>query len=281
MKYRQYLERLCKIYDNGEAKAILRLVLENRCVLSWTDVLCGALDSMREDDISMLEVVINRIATGEPVQYVLGEAEFCGRSFFVAPGVLIPRPETELIIEHINNDVMAERSCVLDVGTGSGCIAISLALDNPAWKVEAWDVSDDALSIARKNADRLDAENIEFRKEDILDTEGLPKGRRYDCIISNPPYICESERVDMERNVLDYEPELALFVPDDDPLCFYRAITQFAVETLMGDGLLVFEINRAYGKEVRQLMEDNNFVDVVVVADQFGNDRIVKGRKRS
>lgn len=264
-----------------------RLLLEKQCDLSWTDALCGGVEALNEEQTALLEQSLQRMEQGEPVQYVLGEADFCGRAFHVEPGVLIPRIETEELIAEVMTSLehVDERSGVkvLDIGTGSGCIAVTLALElektGRQYEAEAVDISDEALRIASDNAKRLSARNISFRKTDILDeteTDELP--RDYSIIVSNPPYICNKERARMEAHVLEHEPELALFVPDADPLLFYRTITEFAGKHLNEQGWLFFEINRAYGNETAQLLKDRGFADVEIIKDQFGNDRIVKGR---
>lgn len=255
--------------------------MESAFHLSWTDVLCGAVEGLSAEEKERLEDIMTRLENGEPVQYVLGEASFCDRTFHVEEGVLIPRPETELLIEECaleakSND-HTDPLCVLDIGTGSGCIAVSIALDHPSWTVEGWDISDIALRIARGNADRLGADNVTFRKVDIL-CPNTDCHQKYNIIVSNPPYICECERKDMESIVLDHEPSLALFVPDDDPLLFYKAITAFATHHLRKGGKLAFEINREYYKEVAQLLTASGLHDVEVKKDLFDNYRTVGGR---
>lgn len=269
----QIVKRLSPIYGLGEARALARLLLEEAFGLTYTDIVCGKASQLSADDSLRLESYVRRLEDNEPIQYILGYADFCDHRFHVAPGVLIPRPETELLVEEIlrQHDV----SSVLDVGTGSGCIAISLALALPEADVEAWDISDAALRIAQANAQRLDASNVSFRKVDVLHSP-MPS-RRYSLIVSNPPYICNSEAQDMEPNVLDHEPHEALFVPDDDPLLFYRAIATLGTTMLTPDGQLWFEINRAYGPDVCQLLQSLGYTDVQLRNDQFGNPRIVSG----
>lgn len=283
MNYRDIISRLSSRYDSGEAKAVARLLLEKQCGMSWTDVLCGGVEHLDESGAILLEHSLQRLEQGEPVQYVLGEADFYGRAFHTASGVLIPRIETEELIDAVLASQLPAGP-VLDIGTGSGCIAITLALelaqsadgDESVNPVEAWDISEEALGIARGSAERLGAD-VKFIKQDVLSCElPMPDGG-YTAIVSNPPYICNKERACMESHVLDYEPGLALFVPDDDPLLFYRAITRYAAKALCNGGQLFFEINRAYGCETAQLLKDHGFVDVAVIQDQFGNDRIVKG----
>lgn len=293
MNYRDILKRLAHEYDSGEAKAVLRLLLEEHFSLSWTDVVCGELDSLPSEKQQELEEMICRLESGEPVQYILGTADFCGRQFRVTPSVLIPRPETECLVNEASNSLSTLRHLLpiegelpvglrgsfslLDIGTGSGIIATTLALEHPDCQVEAWDISSDALDVARHNADLLGAKNIDFRQVDVL--KASIAAESYSVIVSNPPYICDKERAEMDRRVLDHEPSLALFVPDEDPLRFYRRITHLAAEGLESGGHLLFEINREYGKEVADLLKNNGFIDISVIKDQYDNDRIVKGRK--
>lgn len=275
MNLRELTSRLSQRYDRREARAILRMVMESAFHMSWTDALCGDMAKLSSEQVSQLDSIMNRLEHGEPVQYILGEASFCDRTFHVEAGVLIPRPETELLVEECNQKT--DNLCVLDIGTGSGCIATTIALNHPSWTVEGWDISDTALRIAKDNAQRLGADNVTFRKVDILGSDIECSGK-FDIIVSNPPYICEKERNDMESIVKDHEPELALFVPDDDPLRFYKAITAFATHYLNKGGKLAFEINRAYHQEVAQLLSTAGFHDVMAKKDQFDNYRIVKGQ---
>jgi len=242
------LQILQQRYCAGEARALYELVLSQHFGLSRTDILLGKDTTLSAKDKEELQIIIDRVAKGEPVQYVLGCEEFCGRTFLVGPGVLIPRPETQQLIGLIKQNV-APRSTVLDVGTGSGCIAITLALEG--YKVSAFDISDEARSYARKNAERLGAK-VDFMRENILQPE--PSDECWDAIVSNPPYICKSEAETMDENVLLHEPHLALFVPDDDPLLFYRAIAEFGKSHLADKGWLFFEINRAFPRQVEELL---------------------------
>lgn len=254
--------------DAGEASAVAFMLLEDMCGLSRTDVLMGK----TPEDVDAVERAAERVAKGEPVQYVTGKTWFCGLEFHVEPGGLIPRCETEELVRM----VAQKKPCrVLDVGTGSGCIAVSLASLLPEAEVTAIDVSDDALRIAQGNAERLNVD-VRFVRCDILseDVDG-----QYDCVVSNPPYICDSEAEDMERNVLDHEPHLALFVPDDDPLLFYRRIAEVALGVLSEKGVLAFEINRRFGNEVVEMLKGMGYENVVLLKDQFGNDRMVEAIK--
>ena len=279
--FRTLRTRLAAVYPDGEAQAIVFLVLEKLFGLSRTDVLMGGLERLTAEQTAELEQVMLRLERGEPVQYVLGVADFDGMTLGVAPGVLIPRPETEELVEWIAEDFKsAKRLRILDIGTGSGCIALSLARRFTDASVTAWDISDDALRIASANAERLGLD-VEFKKRDALCTEVAEADvANYDIIVSNPPYICEKERVDMDNNVLQHEPETALFVPDNDPLLFYRAISDLAQKMLRSGGCLYFEINREYGKETAGMMSAMGFDSVELRKDFMENDRMVKGTKR-
>lgn len=274
MTYEKLWNRLCTVYDAGEAKAIVRMVLDERFGLSATDVYCGKVTQLSSDEQEELEKIMLRLEQAEPVQYVLGWANFCNRQFSVAPGVLIPRPETEELCSWITEDVgNRQQPAILDIGTGSGCIAISLALDIKGSAVSAWDISTDALRIAKENAARLCA-GINIMKQDALTP---PKDAdRWDVIVSNPPYICEKEKAEMERNVLDNEPAIALFVPDNDPLLFYRAIALYGTKALKPKGMLFFEINAAYAAETCNMLRQLGYVDVEARNDLFGKARMVR-----
>lgn len=274
MTYDELWRRLAAVYDAGEAKAIVRMVLDERFGLSATDVYCGKVTQLSSDEQAELEKIMLRLEQAEPVQYVLGWANFCNRPFSVAPGVLIPRPETEELCSWITEDVgNRQQPAILDIGTGSGCIAISLALDIKGSAVSAWDISTDALRIAKENAARLGAD-INIMKQDALTPP--QDADRWDVIVSNPPYICEKEKAEMERNVLDKEPAIALFVPDNDPLLFYRAIALYGTKALKPKGMLFFEINAAYAAETCNMLRQLGYVDVEARNDLFGKARMVR-----
>lgn len=276
MTYRELWRTLEPLYGNGEARAITDYVLDVCFGLSKADILCGAVEEMTAEKTAELNKIFGRLTEGEPVQYVLGRAEFCGRWFSVRPGVLIPRPETEELCAWITADSKASASPkVLDIGTGSGCIAITLQLDMPESKVTAWDISADALDVARENAQRFGA-NVNFVKQDALNAK--PEGE-WDVIVSNPPYICEKEKKDMAVNVLEHEPHTALFVPDADPLLFYRAITRLAVQTLSKGGQLYFEINPIYADDTCRMMRAEGMTAVELRSDMYGKQRMAKGVK--
>ena len=373
MTYNQLWKRLTAIYNEREAQAIVRTVLDALFGMSLTDICLGKVTQLSADDTTRLEKIMQRLEKSEPVQYVLGAGWFAGRLFDVAPGVLIPRPETEDLVkwacdeakekekednskeergkeekeiskkgeapqkeeqllssplkeedeglrkgkdasqkeeQHLSSPLKEEKEglrkgedasqkeeqhlssllksnkevsekgeevphpSILDIGTGSGCIAITVALALPQARVTAWDISTDALAIAAGNAHRLGA-SVRFDHQDALSAPDDEE--RWDVIVSNPPYICDKERADMSDNVLSYEPELALFVPDSDPLLFYRAIARYASKALKPGGRLLFETNTAYVHEVAQAMADEGFTAIEVRNDCFGKPRMVKG----
>ena len=277
--YKYIVDSLKDCYAQREACAIAREVLEVRFGVTRLDLCMGKDKHFSLEERADLENIVNRLAQSEPVQYVLGQASFCGLTLEVAPGVLIPRPETEELVEWICWDLKdAGPGCrILDVGTGSGCIAIALAKAFPDAQVMAWDISPVALDIAQRNA-RQSEVGVRFEEQDMLcpQTDSL---MTWDLIVSNPPYICMSEKRDMMPNVLDYEPHSALFVPDDDPLRFYKSLAALAERHLSSDGALYLEINRAYFEEIRTMCHHYGFSDVTLKKDIYGNDRMVRCRK--
>ena len=291
MTYSEIWHRIATSYDDGEARAIARILIEELFGLSYADIVCGATEQLSADDTLRLDTAVRRIEQGEPLQHVLGYADFCGNRFSVNSSVLIPRPETEWLVDEgaklmdgcIASDETQHKAPhspkrILDIGTGSGCIAISLKLRLGDAYVEAWDISEEALRTAQDNADALKAEVV-FRKRDALRTENT--AAPWDLIVSNPPYICDSERSAMDDNVLLHEPHTALFVPDDDPLRFYRAIAHYALLTLNAGGNLLFECNTRYAEATGTMLRDMGFEEVTVSDDCFGLPRFVRGRKNS
>lgn len=277
--FNDIVSRLQTVYDASEARALARMLVEEVFGLSFTDVCLGALEKLQQTDQELLQVMVRRMCDGEPIQYVLGEAWFCGRKMDVEKGVLIPRPETELLVEWIKEmmstgdkvDVRARK--LLDIGTGSGCIAVTLACELENAEVTAWDVSDTALKVTRQNA-RKHGANVDACMQDALSAPSNDK-EMWDVIVSNPPYICVKEAAEMTSNVLDYEPHEALFVPDEDPLLFYKAIAQYASHALRRGGLLFFEINEAYGPQTIAMLESHGYANVMLRKDQFGKERMV------
>mgnify|MGYP003055289134 CR=1 FL=1 len=279
--YQEFWQSLTPLYDAGEAQAIVRTVLDVEYGMTLTDIICGKVNELSSDEERNLEEIIARLQNGEPVQYVLGKADFAGRTFHVEPGVLIPRPETAELCQWIEEEVSSleadERKQILDICTGSGCIAITLGLNLPNSEVTGWDISEDALRIAQGNVEMLKAGNVRIEYQDAL---MLPKAAETaDIIVSNPPYICEKEKADMEKNVLEHEPSIALFVPDEDPLKFYRAIAEYASSALKSEGALYFEINPIYEKETREMLEELGFKDIETKEDAFGKKRMMKAKK--
>ena len=267
------LKELKQHYGTAEGYALYRLVMEECFGLTHTDILLGKDNQISEENQARLLEITGRLLKNEPVQYVLGYADFCGHRFAVRPGVLIPRPETELLVQKAlelghGMDGVTEPEA-LDIGTGSGCIAVSMAL--AGCRVTAMDISEEALEIAMQNATALNAEVV-FVHENILQPSRT--AQQWHVIVSNPPYICLYEAEAMERNVLDYEPHNALFVPDTDPLIFYRAIASYAMSHLSAGGWLCLEINQAYPDEMEKLLSSFGFKDVTIQKDQYGKDRI-------
>lgn len=319
--YQQLWQSLTPLYDAGEAQAIVRTVLDVKFGMTLTDIICGKVNELSADEGRKLEEIIIRLQKGEPVQYVLGEADFAGRTFHVEPGVLIPRPETAELCQWIEKDIAGKSTDsskdspevspqatddakqILDICTGSGCIAITLGLNIPNSEVTGWDISEDALRIAQGNVKMLKARNVRIEYQDALtlrkaaetDNEKIkvnadkevvkPKGeaktpstQKWDIIVSNPPYICEKEKADMEKNVLEHEPSIALFVPDENPLKFYRAIAEYASSALKPGGALYFEINPIYEKETRKMLEELGFKDIETKEDAFGKKRMMRAK---
>ena len=273
MTYRDICQFLCCRYDEGEARAVARYLLEVGYGLSMSDILCGAVEQLPQAE---LKEKMQRLADGEPVQYIVGTAEFCGRRFHVAPGVLIPRPETAELCQWIIEETRGGLP-ILDIGTGSGCIAITLALDIPNAEVEAWDISLEALTIAHKNANTLNA-NVTFKEKDIIKCSIAPvlAEQKVSVIVSNPPYIVPSESSAMSDSVLNHEPNIALFTPEDDPLKFYRAISDYAKTALLPQGKLYFEINPLFAQQLEALLKEQGFGDITFKNDQYGKQRFVR-----
>ena len=285
MTYRELWQPLTSRYTEPEAKAVARYLLEVGYGLSMTDILSGGAERLPADE---MEENRRRLLNGEPVQYVIGKAEFGGRIFKVSPAVLVPRPETYELCQWVEKEERGKRReerdySLLDIGTGSGCIAITLALDMPYAKVEAWDISEKALNIARQNAESLNAQ-VHFRQVDALnepteDSSLFTLHPSLNIIISNPPYICKQEATAMEAHVLDHEPHQALFVPDDDPLLFYRAIAQYGKSALVAGGWLYFEINPLYHEVLEKMLDEMGYFGIEMRKDQFGQWRFARAQR--
>lgn len=294
MTYDDIWRRLAGVYDQREARAVARMLVEEKFSLSFADIICGGVEALSDADKQWIEAAVKRLEQGEPIQYVLGWAWFGGLKFNVRSGVLIPRPETEWLVDNIcahpapSNDRPLR---ILDIGTGSGCIALSIKQRLPETYVEAWDISTEALSIAADNARSLGLDVV-WRQQDALnitpnvlsttpnDNSVVPDSPLWDVIVSNPPYICERERTDMARNVLEHEPSTALFVPDTDPLLFYRAITRYAVGSLNEGGRLLFECNTLYAGDTARMMADEGMTATQVYDDCFGKPRFAVGKRK-
>lgn len=259
-------------YSVQEAANLSRIVCCEMLGQTTIDYYLGKDIILSSKEMQKLNGILARLLNFEPIQYIQGTARFLERSYHVAPGVLIPRPETEGLVEVMLREIPSDAR-ILDIGTGSGCIAISLSKAFPNAKVTAWDVSEDALCIARRNNDDLQA-SVCFVKQDVLAWRG-DGGQCYDVIVSNPPYITESEKQEMERNVLDWEPFSALFVPNNDPLLFYRRIGELGRMMLVDGGRLYFEINRAYGEATAMMLCGQGYTGIRILKDISGNDRFV------
>lgn len=271
----QYLKTaLTPLYGAREAELIGEMVMEK---ISGQHKIARFLQSgspLTPDQQTQLEAYLQQLSSLRPVQYVLGEAWFAGMPFHVNENILIPRPETEELVEWVTKKAFPDAH-ILDIGTGSGCIAVALKKKLRQSAVWAADISEEALEIARQNATGNDAEII-FCEMDILDRTAWPRLPQMDIIVSNPPYICQKEKAAMSPNVLQYEPGLALFVPDEAPLLFYRAIADFARQNLKPNGQLFFEINESYGAETVRMLEGKKFAQIELRKDMQQKDRMVR-----
>jgi len=279
MTYNELWQQLLPVCDEGEARAVVRWLLDVAFGLSLTDIVCGAVERLSAADERRLMACMSRLAQGEPVQYVVGKADFGPRQFAVTPSVLIPRPETYELCQwavEVGRG-QGEGATLLDLGTGSGCIACTLAADLPLASVTAWDVSAEALAVARQNA-VLTGVAVSFVRQDML--LAPPAHGLWNVIVSNPPYVCHREQQQMALSVTGYEPHLALFVPDDDPLLFYRAIAAYAATALKPGGSLLLEVNPLYARDVGRLLSVAGLCHVELRADQFGRERMIKAMRQ-
>ena len=270
--------KLAKIYEKEELNAIIRAICCDLLGISTTTYFIKEEVELTTEQKEQLDTIISRLQQGEPLQYIEGKAPFCGMDFAVRPGVLIPRPETAELVDWIVSDHAAKSPNILDLGTGSGCIAISLNKRIPQAVVEACDISHEALAIAQENSHNNNA-LVEFFHHDMLDlTTTLPHS--YDILVSNPPYIKQCEAKEMEQHVTEWEPHTALFVPDNDALRFYRTIAEIGqTNALTPGGNIYVEINQALGKETVELFESCGYKEVTLRKDIYGNDRMVKAIK--
>jgi release factor glutamine methyltransferase len=274
----QFIQELTPIYDAGEAESFFYLILEEKQQLKRIDLALHPDLNFSEEEIVVWNSILEQLKKEIPIQYLLGKTSFYGLDFEVNENVLIPRPETEELVDWIiNTNLKIQKSGnlkILDIGTGSGCIAISLAKNIPNAEVYAIDVSEKALATAKKNA-ALNNVNVTFISQNILETEDLKQ--QFDIIVSNPPYVRNLEKEEIKKNVLDNEPHLALFVEDNDALIFYKKIAELAQKNLSERGQLYFEINQYLGKEMIDLLEKMNFKNIELRKDIYGNDRMIKG----
>jgi release factor glutamine methyltransferase len=277
----QFIQELTLIYDAGEAESFFYLILEEKKQLKRIDLALHPDLVFSEEEIGVWNAVLEQLKQEIPIQYLLGKTSFYGLDFEVNAAVLIPRPETEELVEWIlesqKSKVESQKVKILDIGTGSGCIAISLAKNLPDATVFALDVSEEALATAKKNAAN-NSVNVTFIHQNILETEDLLQ--QFDIIVSNPPYVRNLEKEEIKKNVLENEPHLALFVADNDALVFYKKIAQLAQKNLLPNGQLYFEINQYLGKEMVDLLEKMNFKTIDLRKDIYGNDRMTKASFR-
>lgn len=280
MKIKEYkvnfIESLLPFYDEMEAESFFYLILENNHQLRRIDLALDADKEFSEEEISIWNAILDKLKIQIPIQYVLGTSHFYGLEFIVDENVLIPRPETEELVDWIvklNSKLSKKKNLkILDIGTGSGCIAISLAKNIINSEVFAIDVSENALAIAEKNA-ILNKVPVTFLHKNILETKDL--SQKFDIIVSNPPYVRNLEKAEIKSNVLDNEPHLALFVPDNDPLIFYKKIAELAAANLNPNGQLFFEINQYLGKETQDLLASIGLKNIELRKDIYGNDRMI------
>ena len=268
-------EALTGCYSSGEVSALTRIIATELLGFSQTTFFLKDDVTLTAEQETLLDNAIERLKKQEPIQYILGYSDFCGLRFKVTPATLIPRPETSELVEWIESEATGNEN-ILDIGTGSGCIAVSLAHKLPQSKVTAWDISDDALAVATENS-KANGCNVAFELVDILAHQ--PSGELFDIIVSNPPYIKENEKESMHANVLDWEPHTALFVPDSAPLLFYRTIAKKGLTLLKPGGRLYFEINRAHGKETMDMLAALGYTNIELRKDFAENDRMIRAVK--
>ena len=266
-------------YSLSEADLMVYSLLEKFCSVSKMDILLNKNFSISASQEENIRQAVEDLKKYKPLQYVLGEAFFCGDFFEVNEAVLIPRPETEELVAIVSDTLEKNypQAKILDIGTGSGCIAISLALALPQAQITALDVSEKALNVAQRNAKKMNVQ-VNFIQKDALCWQN-EENLTWDCIVSNPPYICEKEKSTMEENVLLYEPATALFVPDTQALIFYEKIAEIAKKSLRSGGLLFFEINEKFGEELALMLQEKGFEQVEILKDFYGKDRFVKTQK--
>ncbi|MEO6631134.1 MAG: peptide chain release factor N(5)-glutamine methyltransferase [Mucilaginibacter sp.] len=279
--FENYKSVLKSIYDANEIEAITLLVINEICNLSKAKIKAFPEIEISPQQIDELTNILEELKIGKPVQYILGKTEFYGLPFNVNPSVLSPRPETEELVEWVIELVGPSKLAVgsiLDIGTGSGCIAISLKKNLPQFSVSAIDISPEALQTAASNA-KLNNVDIQFIKADILNLNSEIEIPKPEIIVSNPPYVTLHDKTKMHTNVTDFEPHTALFVPENDPLIFYKAIADFAITNLTESGVLLLEINESYGNETVELLAAKDFKNIELRKDMSGRDRMIKANR--
>ncbi len=273
-----FKSQLALLYESREAESIAMLTLNELTGFSNSKIKAFPEMELTEEQSDAMSLILNDLKTGKPLQYILGHTEFFGLPFKVNPSVLIPRPETEELVEwaiSTFNKANHGSATLLDIGTGSGCIAISLKKNLPFLDVTAIDISPEAIQTAKANAE-LNNTTINFSAADMLNPDLLLEPSKFDIIISNPPYVTQQDKLQMHQNVTNFEPHTALFVPEDDPLLFYRVIAEFALKHLKPAGLLFFEINEAYGEQICDLLQNQRFDNIELRKDLSGRDRMIK-----
>lgn len=263
-------------YSNDEIKSLASIICSDVLNISVVELHIGKYTDLSADKMNKLQRILDKLRKHEPIQYIIGSTIFCNLKFKVTPAVLIPRPETQELVNLIITENNGKQT-ILDIGTGSGCIAISLSKQLPQAVVTGWDISPEALQIAQDNNTELKA-NVYFKQQDIFDS-GIETNHSFDIIVSNPPYVTESDKKEMQPEVLEHEPGLALFVPDDDPLLYYRRIAQFAEKALHPQGKIYLEINQNYGEETVELLKEYHFKNIRLIKDFYQNNRIVTATK--
>ncbi len=266
-------ERLMAFYDERESSQLVKILFFDILGINATDLISKAEHRLSESEILKLHFATKRLLKGEPVQYVTGKSYFAGLELIVGPDVLIPRPETEELVRKICSDIESNECSVLDIGTGSGCIALGIKSLRPTWKVSACDVSEMALNIAKRNVEKTKL-HINLFKLNVLDSSVLPE--KYDVIVSNPPYIPWREKGSLSSRVIDFEPHLALFVEDQHPLIFFERILHLAQKYLHDDGVVFFEIHESFAAELTALKDKYPIATIEVYKDMQGKDRMVK-----
>lgn len=266
-------DELGSCYPIGETTALIRIISTEILDIPRSTFILKEDVILTPEQETLLYSTIERLKKHEPIQYIQGFCDFCGLTFKVTPDTLIPRPETSELVEWITEEQKGDKVKILDIGTGSGCIAITLSDKLPGCNIAAWDISPGALAVAEEN-NRSNGTEVTFSQVDILAYQ--PQCEMFDIIVSNPPYIKENEKKSMEANVLDWEPQTALFVPDNDPLLFYRTIAKKALVMLTSGGALYFEINRAHGAETVEMLKSLGYIETELRKDLAGNDRMIK-----